>query len=73
MRPWVWRHQEPQGACSAVLKGGFREVNQGGAWTVKESYDVTAGVVRRLLDFAEPPGAVEGVVPDRGSDRQRGG
>ena len=53
--------------------GGFREVNQGGTWIVKESYDITAGGVRRLLDFAEPPGAVEGVVPDRGSGRQRGG
>ena len=53
--------------------GGFREVNQGGTWIAKESCDVTSGGVRRLLDFAEPPGAVEGVVPGRGSVRQRGG
>ena len=53
--------------------GGFKEVNQGGTWIVKKSYDVTSGGVRRLLDSSEPQGAVEGVVPDRGSDRQRGG
>ena len=61
------------GGVQRCVIGGFREVNQGGIWIVKESYDVTAGGVRRLLDFAEPPGAVKGVVPDRGSDRQRGG
>ena len=60
MRPWVWRHQEP-----------LREVNQDKTWIVK--YDVTSWGVRRLLDFAKPRGAVKGVVPDRGSDRQRGG
>ena len=53
--------------------GGLREVNRGGTWIVKESYDVTSGGVSRLLDFAKPPGAVKGVVPDRGSDKQRGG
>ena len=61
------------GGVQRRVIGGFREVNQGGTWIVKESYDVTAGVVRRLINFAEPPGAVERVVPDRGSDRQRGG
>ena len=40
---------------------------------VKESYDVMSGGVRRLLDFAEAPGTVKAMVPDRGSDRQRGG
>ena len=54
------------------VTGGFREVNQGGTWIVKESYNVTSGGVRRLLNFAEPPGTVKGMVPDRGSDRQRG-
>ena len=61
------------GGVQRRVIGGLGEVNQGGTWIVKESYDVTVGGVRRLLDFAEPPGAVEGVVPDRGSDRQRGG
>ena len=61
------------GGMERRVIGGFREVNQGGTWIVKESYDVTSGGVRRLLDFAEPPGAVKGVVPDRGSDRLRGG
>ena len=59
------------GGVQRRVIGGLREVNQGGTWIVKESYDVPVGGVRRLLDFAEPPGAVEGVVP--GSDRQRGG
>ena len=61
------------GGVQRRVIGGFREVNQGGTWIVKESYYVTAGGVRRLLDFAEPPAAVEAVVPDRGSDRQRDG
>ena len=61
------------GGVQRRVIGGFREVNHGGTWIVKESYDVTAGGVRRLLNFAEPPGAVEGVIPDGGSDRQRGG
>ena len=61
------------GSAECRVIGGLREVNQGGTWIVKESYDVTSGGVRRLLDFAEPPGPVEGVVPDRSSDRQRGG
>ena len=61
------------GGVERRVIGGFREVNQGGTWIAKESYDVTSGGVRRLLDFVEPPGAVEGVVPDRGSDRQRDG
>ena len=61
------------GGVERRVIGGFREVNQGGTWTVEESYDVTSGGVRRLLNFAEPPGTVKGVVPDRNSDRQRGG
>ena len=61
------------GGVERRVIGGFREVNQGGTWIVKESYDVTSGGLRRLLNFAESPGAVKGVVPDRGSDRQRGG
>ena len=31
--------------------GGFREVNQGGTWIVKESYNVTSGGVGRLLNL----------------------
>ena len=61
------------GGVERRVIGGFREVNQGGTWIVKESYDVKSGGVRRLLNFTEPPGAVEGVVPDRGSDRQGSG
>ena len=61
------------GGVERRVIGGFMEVNRGGTWIVKELYDVTCGSVRRLLNFAEPPGAVKGVVPDRGSDRQRGG
>ena len=61
------------GGVERRLIGGFREVNQGGTWIVKESYDVTSGGVRRLLNFAEPPGSVKGVVPNIGSNRQRGG
>ena len=67
---------ETPGATGGVeprVIGGFREVNQAETWIVKESYDVTSGGLRRLLNFAEPPGAVKGVVLDRGSDRQRGG
>ena len=62
----------PGGVERRVI-GGFREVSQGRTWIVKESYDVTSGGVRRLINFAKPPEAVKGVVPDRGSDRQRGG
>ena len=61
------------GGVERRVIGGFREVNQGGTWIVKQSYDATFGGVRRLLKFAEPPGTVKGMVPDRGSDRQRGG
>ena len=61
------------GGVERRVIGGFREVNQGGTWIVKESHDVTSGGVRRLLNFAEPPGTVKGMVPDRGSDRLRGG
>ena len=61
------------GGVERRVIGGFREVNQGGTWIVEESYDATSEGVRRLLNFAEPPGTVKGVVPDRGSDRQRGG
>ena len=61
------------GGVERRVIGGFSEVNQGGTWIVKESYDVTPVGVRRLLDFVEPPGTVKRMVPDRGSDRQRGG
>ena len=61
------------GGVECRVIGGFREVNQGWTWIVEESYDVTSGGVRRLLNFAKPSGTVRGVVPDRGSDRQRGG
>ena len=61
------------GGVERRVIGGFRAVNQGGTWIVKESYDVTSGGVRRLLNFAEPPGAVVEVVPDRDFERQRGG
>ena len=61
------------GGVECRVIGGFREFNQGGTWIVKESYDVASGGVSRLLNFAEPPGSVKGMVPDRGSDRQRGG
>ena len=61
------------GGVECRVIGGLREVNQGGAWIVKESYNVTTGGVSRLLNFAEPPESVKGMVPDRGSDRQRGG
>ena len=61
------------GGAERHVIGGFREVDQGGAWIVKESNDVTSGGVRKLLNFAEPPETVKGVVPDGGSDRQRGG
>ena len=59
------------GGVERRVIGGFREVNQGRTWIVKESYDVTSGGIRRLLNFAEPPATVKGMVPDRGSDRQR--
>ena len=61
------------GGVECRVISGLREVNQGGTWIVKESYDVTFGGVNRLLNFAEPPGSVKGMVPDRGSNRQRGG
>ena len=61
------------GGVECRVIGGLKEVNQGGTWIVKESYDVMTGGVSRLLNFAEPPGSVKGMVPDRGSDRQRGG
>ena len=60
------------GGVERRVIGGFREVNQGETWIVKESYDVTSGGVRKLLNLAEPSRSVKGMVPDRGSDRQRG-
>ena len=53
------------GGVERRVIGGFREVNQGGTWIVKKSYDVTSGGVRRLLDFPEPPGTVEDGLGDR--------
>ena len=53
------------GGVERRVIGGFREVNQGGTWIVKKSYDVTSGGVRRLLDFPERPGTVEDGLGDR--------
>ena len=47
----------------------FREFDQGGTLIIEESYDVTSGDIGWLLNFAEPPGAVERVVPYEGSNR----
>ena len=63
MRPWVWRHQEGRGApCHRRIQGG------------QSGRDLDCqGIVRRnvrgrirLLNFAEPPGTVKGMIPDRG-------
>ena len=56
------------GGVECRVIGGFREVNHGGTWIVKESYDVTSGDDSRLLNFAESPESVKEMVPDRGSD-----
>ena len=53
--------------------GGFWEVDQGRAWVVEEPYDVASEDVGGLLDFAKPPRTIKGMVPDRGSDKQRSG
>ena len=53
--------------------GGFWEVDQGGAWVVEEPYDVASEDVGGLLDFTKPPGTIKRMVPNGGSNRQRGG
>ena len=47
------------GGAERRVIGGFREVDQGGTWIVKESNDVTSGGVRKLLKCAEPSGTVK--------------
>ena len=53
--------------------GGFWEVDQGRAWVVEGPNDVASEDVEGLLDFTKPPGTIKGMVPNRGSDRQRDG
>ena len=53
--------------------GGFWEVDQGRAWVVEEPYDVASEDVGELLAFTKPPGTIKGMVPKRGSERQRSG
>ena len=61
------------GAMERRIIGGFGEVDQGRAWVVEEPYDVASEDVGVLLDFVKPPGTIKGIVPKRGSDRQRSG
>ena len=67
---------EAPGAAGGVERriiGGFWEVDQGRAWVVEKPYDVASEDVGRLLEFAKPPGTIKGMVPNEGSNRQKGG
>ena len=54
------------GGMKRCVISGF---DQDGSWVVEESYDVTSRIIGGLLDFDEPLGAVNGVVPYRGFNR----
>ena len=61
------------GGVERRIIGGFWEVDQGSAWVVEETYDVASENVGGLLDFTKTPGIIKGMIPNRGSDRQRSG
>lgn len=61
------------GGVECCIACGIREVDQDTAWIVEKPYDLASGEVGGLLDITKPPRAIEGVIPNGGSDEQRGG
>ena len=61
------------GGVERRIIGGFGEIDQCRTWIVEEPYDVASVDIGGLLDFPKPPRAIKGMVPNRGSDRQRSG
>ena len=57
------------GGVERCVIGGIREVEWDRTWVVEESYNISSEGVGGLLDLTKPPRTVEGVEPNRGSDR----